>query len=480
MTRRKSGRKPLAAQSPKNALQRFTWLVRTTRVYSGLAQLRNASAFAHEVGRHTGAGESAQTVNRLERGVLSWSIPRLIGFEAALGLHENELVDMYIYSSRLDGTSPDWGGTRAMGLLQAKDLLLDIARGNRVQPIEFLKVAKFVGPTYLESARWREVLCSTAMNMFGDAFESEERILREALVLLGEPVVPYIREAVKVDPLRHFNAVEALGFMQGPDSLQLLLEVASSEQTGITAQVSLEAMRRRIAIEPALARQVPNEVREFALNALSDHKHPFTSREESLGLLRVIGSPIPPRVSRLLRELGSDLRQLRIEPTEFRRDELVNWLISESQRELGRIAESAEMPKVPDGMQVMLREAIFGEERVSRLGVGAMISLSPVLSAVTPALANAVVQTGNVEYGTARSIVRAISKARDAAVISELRKLNFGVIHDEGLLLSVAWALGMGLEDEDAFALDAIDRKGGQVTRQVVGLSRQRRNFKSA
>jgi hypothetical protein len=63
------------------------------------------------------------------------------------------------------------------------------------------------------------------MHATRDAFERDSRLLREALIIIGRPAVPYIVELVHREPMRYYNNIEVLGNLDNNEALRALVSL---------------------------------------------------------------------------------------------------------------------------------------------------------------------------------------------------------------------------------------------------------------
>jgi len=464
---------------PKTALARFAWLVRATRAYHPDADVRATRTFALKFSAQ-GYALKAETLNKLERGHLPFNTGIVRAYEDALQLEPWSLVDGYLYSARLQNEAPTW--PRSL-VTTDWDQLNALARGETLTATELLQItaAETVGEaTMINSAPWRAALVGAVLDKFAVSFEGDERLLREALILLDEHAIPEILHRAKQDPLRYFNAIEALGFSSSPMAWEALAELAQHEMDPIQAQTLIEPVRRWLgrdaSLWPGLLESSP-ALASSCLAFLFDPAQAFTAREEALALIRSAPLALTRRDLSRLDDVRTDLTQLQIRPVTHSRADLAKVVVRETSRALEEAGGGAGSPHV-DGLSSLVQTAVYDMERVGRLGAATVLSASPVREAVGQALGYLLHHIDNDDYGTQRSIVRALTKARTTAGNKAMSRFaSQSRVADEGLRLALAWALGLTNDPEDRDALAKFFEAGTYVTKQVAMLSWSRRNF---
>lgn len=479
------GRRPQALETPVTPLQRFAWLVRTNRLYHTDAAVRSVGTFTASLRTHSKKTLAVDSVNKLERGSLQFSVNLALAYEKALGLVPWTLADNYIYACRLEGVDPRWARAPQADSAPELDLLHRIAGGEVLQAYELLELCAGLRkrhPEFLASRRWFETISQAVLDLFGMSFERDERLLRECLILLGEQAVPFIRDYARASRIHHFNAIEALGFIESDSSWKALIGFASTERDPISTQTVLEPIRRWIRKDPSRAEllrvSAPDLPMQLASD-LADTRHAFTAREEILALLGLSGSFRQSRLPHDLNEIRSDLQQLSLQfPRDIRRDylsEIVSRIETSTPKNRGlRVKAPLQLP----GLQKVLEEGIFGVERVSRLSVASLLAVLPNIEQVGQAIGVTLVRSSQAQdYGAQRSLVRLLTKSQSKAGILAISQFADRRIADEGLMLATAWALGMSSQDQDQASLQRLYASGSGVTRQVARLSWERRKF---
>lgn len=475
------GRRPLALEKPITPLQRFSWAARTARTYSSDGDLRRSATFSSKLASILGSRFAPETINKMERGGLSFDIAKSLGYESLLGLVPWSLADLYIYSARLQGIEPDWSRFVYAVDETPNDLLFALAREEPLTAPQLLSLTKNLispGNDVLKSRVWRGRICHAVLDAFGDAFEMDERLLREALILLGDKVVPHIVERTESQPLRYFNAIESLGFMTSSASWQALARLGECEVQGVQGQIIVESVRRRLASNGIAANEfgvrLP-ELFDYCVRAIGDPIHPFTAREESLALLSLTSTNWTHFSE--ISNLREDIHQLRVQPQSHSKRDLVGEVVLRAEESSAALADQSEMPRSLSGLAALVEEGIYGRHRVDRLAASMILGSVPTANFTCAAVGQVSLQTDAADYGVKRSCVRLITKAGYSEGLGYVSRMAREQMRDEGLRLAVAWALGLANDREDRLSLISIGAEGSPVTRQVAELSWKRRHF---
>ena len=480
------GRRLLPSARPGTAAERFAWLVRAIRAYHGDADLTDTARFTARLNDHLRVPLREGTVGKLENGQVEFTFERCAAYERVLGLTEDSLLDAYIYQFRSAGLTPK---ADPHGPVTAHDLelVVRIAQQNPLTPREWLEAASFL-------AGHRELFpAGPALDvfMFGlleatrDAFEHDLRLLREALIVVGTPAVPYIVELVDTEPIRYFNNIEVLGYLDDRTALDALAALGRNLDDSVLAQTTLEALQRivhRTSLTlPDLA-EPGRAIQRYCAEVLSDPDSAYTAREEALGLLSLPHAEVPRRRRATLVELRDDLNQLRIRPRFSTRDDIVRAVFDQNRdllKESGTLPGG--MPAAVPGLETILSHSLFGHTRIDRLNGAVLLSSFPFAGVLSRALGDVLLNRVHPQdYGLQRAMLRLMTKAGNGQASGYFTTFAMGGIVDDNTRLTVAWALGGGNKANDETALRHLYQVSStSVTKRVIVNSAARRGFRS-
>ncbi len=458
--------------------------MRALRSYHPRPEIRDTLLFSTELANYLGAPLKPATINRLENGDLAFDIRRVLAYEQALQVEPTSLVDVYIYLMRLDGHAPRTQAHDLVTEAQYHDLLFKLAHGDELYPMDWLRLTWSIsarGSSLLESPRYRAVLFDRLIQQYGDSFERDERLLREALIILGDAAVPSILESARSAPIRYFNSIEVLGFSRSETAWNGLTSLAAEISDPANVQTLIEPIRRQLRADrsrlASLMQHAPNLV-PYCLAILVNPNEAYTSREEALLLVSRRDLQVSSHWKRRLGEYEPDLNQLRLKLEGPSRQEVSSHLISSLQGLVGNTCASAlGMPQVIPGLKDVLENSIFGQERVERLGLGVALSPLSISGDLSIALGRTLLLIDSRDYGVQRSILRLMTKMAHPASHEFFTTFSKRRIVDDGTRLTTAWALGTGTCHEDERCLRLLIAGATPMTRRVIALAAARRKF---
>jgi hypothetical protein len=450
------GRKLLPAENPVTAPERFAWLVRAIRSSSIDPDVRSTESFTAKLNAHLPEHLQPATINRLETGTLSFNMERCKAYEIALGLPDCQLIDAYIYVFRERGSTPrtTWTGIKEATAVEI-ELLVALAREEPIKPLEWLHLAYLYRnrPELItESRRLRNLFLDGIIRDMGKYYERDQRIMREALITVGDDLIPRIMEAVSTEPIRFFNATEALGFIPGARAWDALVQLHGSVPDGWAAPGILESMLRKVDTESSVDfadNSLIGPLKASTVEALERTDTLFIVRESALAVVRRIGSSLTANEAKRISSLRPDLMQLDIVPDSMTRRELTDDLSKRFSRIVARDDYSEHIPAYVPGLSRIVHDAVFGKNRSERMLNGVLLTPWKGASAITDAVGGALQHVPASDYGTQRSMVRFATKLGTPNLNRYLRQLAGSPDIEPNTSVSIAWALGAGDEAED-------------------------------
>ncbi|WP_446044663.1 hypothetical protein [Streptomyces olivaceus] len=478
-----AGRKLLPMDRPHLPLQKFAWLVRAIRAFHADAALRNTVSFTEVLNTYLTEPLKPATVNRLESGEGEFSIERCQAYEKALGTEPLDLVDCYLYASRLENKTPR---TALAKLREASgeemELLWRLAQGEHLGVEQWLRLAYLYRnrTDLFTSSRMRDGFLNRLLDDAGNCYEKEERLVREVLIIAGADVVPVLNEKIRSDPLRYFNMCEAVGFMSGMRSLEFLMRLFAAGQDGAVAASILEAVRRNLRNQGMTSESLEPYAgifKEYAVVTLARTEEFFTAREESLAFLRWARMELAVRERKRLSHIHEELLQLRLRVGERRRKEILKEIALQFSSNIERSPLlQAGMPSRVPGIQLFIEDALFEEDRVGRLAAAVLMrpwQLSAALGTSVGAALTTMVDSK--EFGVQRAGVRFLTKLMHPECLDPVRTLGWSSVQDDSVRLTVGWALGTGSAEQDFDLLTHLNRNATTTaTRRVLALAAAR------
>jgi hypothetical protein len=480
------GRRLLPPENPVTAAQRFGWLVRTIRAYHDDAEIRNTERFTARLNDHLQIPLKPATVGKLENGQVDFTVERCVAYERVLGIPDDGLLDVYIYQFRSQGLSPkSLRPARATVTARDLELLVRIAAQERLAGREWLEAASFLAANraLFTSKVTLDSFMTGLLGATRDAFERDWRLLREALILVGAPGIPYIVELASTEPMRFFNNIEVLGYLDHWDAMVSLVSLGRELDDSVLAQTLLEALRRRMRMWHLTFDDLPGTgrgIQSYCADLLSDPEEAYTAREEALGVLALPHAVVEPSRRARLAELRDDLDQLRVRPRCTTRQEVFGAVTDRVRLELEKAeAVPPGMPAQLPGLEAVLSASLFGATRIDRLSGAVLLSSFPFRTALSIALGEVLMERVDPQdYGLQRAMLRLMTKAGDSCANAYFTSFATTGIIDDNTRLTVAWALGGGgnLSDEAALA-HLCGTSTTEVTKRVVVNSAARRGF---
>ncbi|WP_146076908.1 HEAT repeat domain-containing protein [Rathayibacter sp. AY1A5] len=468
-----AGRPRNPIEQPRLPLERFAWLVRVLRANAEDPDINSPEKFALQLNSHLTRPLTSTSINKLERGTeMQFSVDKVRAYERVLDLDYLSLVDLFIFSSRVAGGKVDWQ-REANTDLEARfhDGVIALAEGQTLPPSELLALAVMAKRDHPGALRSRAgiLITEAVLDSYGISFERDERILGEALIQLGDRVVPLIQERVTASPIQYFNAIESLAHIDTPASWQALLGFANSDYDSIRTQTIVQPIRKWLIRRPELMHLDYKSLEKLKTDAMAsviDMHDAYTSREENLHLLQLLKVSKSDKQIYKEKEMRSDIEQLTMREVSHTRRELLNHIDSSADDALSRTS----------GLRAIVEDAIYVTDRVERLSVGALLGISATFHPALKVTATALWQ--DPDAGVQRSIIRLMAKAgssdglREVANITRRRPPK-----DEGVRLAAAWALGMSDQAADKNTLEQLRENGAPTTRVVAEMSLRRRGF---
>jgi hypothetical protein len=481
------GRKLLPKDDPSGPVERFAWLIRSMRACHPDPAIRDTSEFSKVLKMLPSEDLKPATINRLETGSLDFTLERCISYERALGLKQDSLADSYIWTMRNSGRIPK---TRLMRLQQPQaedmDLFYGLGKQQHLRPLQWIRLSHlYRNRPDLFSSGLREELFEGVLAALAGSAEGKQRLIREALINIGDDIAPVIVNYVKRQPIRHFVAVEALGYMTGSPSWRGLLELQEVLLDSWTIHSIIESIQRRLVADSKLRAESDNETRLLTTHAVSALRQPeelFMAREACLGLARRPTARLSLSQRASLDSVREDLVQLDVTPTTLAANDLVEVVLRSFTTDMLERRVSESIPASLPGLSRMVRDAIFSKSRQDRIALGVLLSPWGQASSLTRAIGDTLFVVPDEDYGIQRSMVRFATKLGSNNFQPYVRKLATADVKDDGIGLSVAWALGMGRGNHEADA-DLLRRMyrcaHSRNTKRAICTASSRRGFSS-
>lgn len=481
------GRKLLPMEHPVGGRQHFAWLARAIRAFHADPDVRNTETFSRCLSQHLAESLKPASINRLENGDLEFNVERCIAYEKTLGLEPSLLLSTYLYVLRKDNQVPRGRHLRLREPTGADfDLIYRLGREDPIQPFEWLELSFLYRgrpDLFTNSPRLRTALFEGVLRDIGRTHEKDQRLIREAVINIGDELAPLVVHRFVEDSVRYFTAVEALGHMNGPDSWNALMALRGSLPDNWATQSILEATGRRVAMAPELFRSQETDLLflfQQAVAILGEPEGFFYARESALNFARSLGPHLTSRQQTMLGPYRDDLKQLMVVPSGFRPHEIVHDI----ERRLGGILEATrEQPDIPlrvPGLNHMLSTALFSPSYEDRMGLATLLAAWNRSAILTKAAGETLIRIPAEEYGTARSIVRFLTKIKSREMYPYFRKLLLTPNLEENIRLCLAWALGLGDEPGDIASLTALYRRTTtKATKRAISTAAFRRDARS-
>jgi hypothetical protein len=479
------GRKLLPAENPVTAAQRFAWLVRAIRSSSPDQDIVNTESFALKLNGYLSEHLQPATINRLETGTVSFSIERCQAYELALGLPYCELIDAYIWIFRQRGSEPKtiWSTIKEATAAEI-ELLVRLAREEPLKPLEWLHLAYLYRnrPELItDSKRLKDLFLDGIIRDMGRYYERDQRIMREALITVGKDIVSPVVEAVTQEPIRFFNAPEALGFIPGQHAWQALVKLHRTVPDRWAAPGILESIMRKLDADSRSGltdEHLIAALKESSVKALEQTDMLFIARESSLAVVRRINSSLTANEARRLNSLRPDLMQLEIKPSSVTRREVLDDISKRFGRAVTRSDFSMQIPSHMPGLTRIVHDALFAGDRCERVLNGVLLTPWKGSYALTDAVGGSLQHIPKSDYGTQRSMVRFATKLGTSNLNSYLRELASSRNLETNTNVSIAWALGAGSEPADEEVLKKLYGSAASIEeKRAVCTAAMRRGF---
>ena len=454
-------RKLLPASNPQTAAERFAWIARALRASSPDAEVRRTQTFAQLLNSHLEEHLQPASINRLETGTLDFTIERCLAYEAVLKLPSLQLVDAYLWLFRHRGLTPktNWSNLREATSAEI-DIMIKLAQGEPLSPLDWLHFAHLYRnrPDLInESGRLRELFFDGLVHDMGRYYERDQRILREALIIVGEDAIPAIMAAVEDEPIRFFNTTEALGFIPGPAAWEALLHLQQELPDVFAVPGILDSIVRKADLDCSAKfseRSTSGSIKSQCVELLDRADTLFIAREASLATVQRLRPNLTSLEGRRLASLRSDLQQLAVRPAGVGIEEIMAEVMRRHQRTVERERESYDLPLVLPGLDRIVADGLFARDRVERITNAVLLAPWIGVDALTDAVGSVACEISNVDYGTQRSLVRFVTKLGSKRAYKYFRDIASTPGVDFNTSISIAWALGAGVEDEDELTLD--------------------------
>jgi hypothetical protein len=481
------GRKLLPLEDPTTATQRFAWLVRAIRSCHEDPRVRVTNLFAQRLNSDLVESLKPATINRLETGLLDFTLERCSAYERALKLPEDSLVDAYIWLMRHDGHAPRTEMARLREpSMREIELIYKLGRGEVLAPLEWIRLSYLYrnrSDLFTASPRLRRDLFERLVQDLGRSYEKNQRLMHEAVINIGDDIAPCIVNFVTREPVRYFLGVEALGFMRGAKSWHALLGLQERMIDPFTVQAILEAITRRVKAEPDLGVGGNHDfgpLRNYSVKILQQVDELFVAREAALGFLQDSEVELSSKERARLDVYREDLRQLRVLPVAFKREELIEQIVRSLGSALANTRKAEDVPTIIPGVDRLIRAAVFSADRQERINMGILMAPWVQAAALTTAVGTSIGLVSDEDYGTQRSMVRFATKINSPNLYSYVRRLSDSGVRDENTKLSLAWALGMGHDEDDLAVLERMYHATvARETKRAICIAAFRRGFAS-
>ncbi|MFC9254851.1 hypothetical protein [Amycolatopsis thailandensis] len=478
------GRKLLPMEKPITMKDQFAWLVRLIRCTHGDPAVRNTETFSRMMSTSSGEALKPATINKLEGGTLDFSIERCIAFEEALDLNLGDLVDPYIWLCRQAEEAPrtNWSKIREVEASEI-ELLVRVAQEEQLPPIDWLRITSIYRNRreLFQKPRTRESFFHGLMRDYGRSYERDQRLMREALINVGEDILPYLISYIQVEPMRYFNTTEAVRYFNENIDDKHLISLAERLDDSYSATCILESIGiclrrqgRRVDTLP----EVGDVLREYVSDLLENTAELFMPREAALSLVRTGQVVLTQKQSRKIKQCRDELGQLAVQPSQFNPGQLLNQISTRLSRLLQEKRLSPETPIYIPGLDLILRNGIFGRDRVGRLCMGGLLGAWQHAAEITDALGETLTDIPTEDFGVQRSMVRLVTKIGSSNANANLRRLNPRRTRDENTRLSIAWAMGSGHDPEDLTYLESLWKVAqSRPGKRAIVVAAYRRSF---
>lgn len=461
----KLGRKLLPLENPITGRERFAWLVRALRAFHDNPEVRETEKFSFSLDRFLEESLKPATLNRLENGDLDFSVERCIAYEKALGLEQDLLLSVYVYVLRRDGQAPR-GRRLKIREVDAADLELiyRLGCGEPIKAVEWLDLSflyRSRSDLFAHSVRLRGALFEGVLRDLASTYEKDQRLMREALINIGDELAPLIVECATEDSVRYFTAVEALGHMDGPKSWEGLIALREYVQDSWAAQSILESAGRRVRGFGQSSRPDSDSMKylfQHSVKILGDPEELFYAREAAADFIRTPGFVITAKQRAFLDAYRQDLRQLMVTPSDFRAEDVVSDILRRFEVALKATRDTGEIPLRVPGLNKILHNGIFASNREERMVLATLLSAWNLSPLIAKAAGEVLIEIPNNEYGTSRSMVRFLTKIRSDEMYPYFNQLLQEPNLEENIRLCLAWALGLGNDPNDVDSLAKIYR----------------------
>jgi hypothetical protein len=265
------GRKLLPAGPPRGPRAQFAWLVRAIRATHPDPEIRATSSFRRRLGDASNPPLAVETINKLERGGLPFTVERCLQFERALGFSEGTLVDPYCYLHRVANHAPK-------GLLFSPkeanaghlESMIKLGRQEVLTPMEWLRLSGLyrTRPELLQTVE--ETVSEAFFRDLVDCYERDERLMLEAGIHLRPLLAANLASAIELDPSHLFNVVETLAHTPDQTSIVVLDRISPLISDELIAPTLLESVARihRTSLHLRLDRSTQATMLDYAVEAI--------------------------------------------------------------------------------------------------------------------------------------------------------------------------------------------------------------------
>ncbi|WP_147290344.1 hypothetical protein [Lentzea flaviverrucosa] len=366
------------------------------------------------------------------------------------------------------------------------ELIYRLGREEPIEAVEWLGLSflyRSRPDLFANSARLRLALFEGVLRDLASTYEKDQRLMREALINIGDELAPLIVENVTADSVRYFTAVEALGHMHGQKSWEGLVALREHVQDNWAAQSILESVSRRVRNSKQLACADASSVRylfEHAVKILGDPEELFYAREAAADFVRIPGFVIAGKQRAYLDASRQDLRQLVLRPSSFRPEDVIGDILRRFARSLNASRDAREIPLRVPGLSKILQKAIFSSNREERMALATLLAAWNLSPPAVQAAGEVLLSIPSDEYGTSRSIVRCLTKIRSDEMYPYFNRLLQRPSLEENIRLCLAWALGLGRDPDDINSLTMLYRTTrSRATKRALSTAAFRRGAES-
>ena len=462
--------------------KRFAWLISAIRRTHPEPGIRKLQAFTRHFYSTAQAPLAPETIRKLERGQIRFTIERCRDFEHALELPAGALVDVYCRLKRVYDEKPVTKTLRVkeLGPLHLA-LLLRWKQHDCLTPLEWLELAYLFSsrPDLLTDRSFSDELFNTFLDQLGTSYERDERLMVEAAVVFGDLLLPYLQDRIAAAPTQLFNVTEALGHNPTPSSVATLKLLTPLLNDDFTAPMALEAASRIKRFDPSLldTQEDLNAIlHEYAMHHLKSTTSNFMTQEEALAQLRLPGEALSATDRKILHSRMPENAELSLRYIGCRRrdlSDLVNTRLRQQWFQPG-LSRTVLIP----GLTELILEGLTLPGRRDRLAIGALLAPWPGSEAVTSVVG--VLVTGYLSGTTPalqRSAIRLMTKMQQPSRRDYLLRLAKDKTLDDTVRFMVAWDLGQFKNANSSLALRSlIPYSSLPCTRRgiVIAATRQR------